>query len=60
MDFLSHHPESCHMLTWLFDDHGIPLNYRHMSGHGVHTFVLVNKQGRETYAKFHWLPMCGE
>ena len=22
LDFLSHHPESCHILTWLLDDTG--------------------------------------
>ena len=39
---------------------GIPLNYRHMEGFGVHTFKLINKAGRETYVKFHWKPKCGE
>ncbi|GIL51758.1 hypothetical protein Vafri_7681 [Volvox africanus] len=60
MDFLSHHPESAHMLTFLLDDAGIPLNYRHMPGFGVHTFKLINKAGKETYVKFHWVPKCGE
>jgi len=58
-DFFSHVPESMHMFTFLLDDVGIPLNYRHMEGFGVHTFVLVNKAGRETYVKFHWIPECG-
>ncbi|GLC39807.1 catalase A [Pleodorina starrii] len=60
MDFLSHHPESAHMLTFLLDDVGIPLNYRHMPGFGVHTFKLINKAGKETLVKFHWVPKCGE
>eukprot|EP00249_Psilotum_nudum_P010417 c22529_g1_i1 orf=179-1657(+) len=60
LDFFSHHPESCHMFTFLFDDAGIPLNYRHMPGFGVHTFTLVNKAGKPTYVKFHWVPTCGE
>ena len=59
-DFLSHHPESTHMLTFLLDDAGIPLNYRHMPGFGVHAFKLLNKAGAETYVKFHWLPKCGK
>ena len=46
--------------TFLMDDVGVPLNYRHMEGFGVHTFVLVNRQGRETLVKFHWKPTCGE
>lgn len=47
-------------LTFLLDDAGIPLNYRHMPGFGVHTFKLINKAGKETYVKFHWVPKCGE
>jgi Catalase len=58
-DFFSHHPESCHMFMFLLDDVGIPLNYRHMPGFGVHTFKLLNKAGQEHYVKFHWLPKCG-
>jgi hypothetical protein len=41
------------------DDWGVPLNYRHMEGFGVHTFVLVNAAGKETLVKFHWKPSCG-
>lgn len=59
-DFFSHHPEACHMFTFLLDDVGIPLNYRHMPGFGVHTFKLVNQAGKETYVKFHWIPKLGE
>ncbi|XP_042376220.1 catalase isozyme 2-like [Zingiber officinale] len=58
LDF-SHHPESLHMFTFLFDDVGVPLNYRYMDGSGVHTFTLVNGQGKSTYVKFHWRPTCG-
>ena len=39
-DFFSHIPESCHMFTWLFDDWGIPSDYRHIEGFGVHTFKV--------------------
>jgi catalase len=58
-DFFSHIPEAMHMFTFLMDDVGIPLNYRHMEGFGVHTFKLVNREGREQYVKFHWVPKCG-
>eukprot|EP00741_Cyanophora_paradoxa_P010414 tig00000037_g10070.t1 len=58
-DFFSHHPESCHMFTFLLDDIGIPQDYRHMDGSGVHTFVWVNKQGKETFVKYHFRPKCG-
>ena len=25
----------------------------------VHTFVLINREGKETLVKFHWKPTCG-
>lgn len=60
LDFLSFHPECMHMMTWLLDDVGIPKNYTTMNGAGVHTFVLINRQGKETYVKFHWISEQGE
>lgn len=30
-----------------------------MEGFGVHTYTLLNKEGRVTYVKFHWQPCCG-
>ena len=44
---------------WLLGPRGIPADWRHMEGFGVHTFKLVNKAGKETYVKFHWKPTCG-
>lgn len=60
LDFLSFHPECMHMLTFLLDDVGIPKNYETMNGSGVHTFVMLNKHGKETYVKFHWVSEQGE
>ncbi|KAK9081612.1 hypothetical protein Sjap_026646 [Stephania japonica] len=59
LDFFSHHPESLHMFTFLFDDIGIPQDYRHMDGSGVNTYTLINKAGKAHYVKFHWRPTCG-
>lgn len=59
IDFFSHHPEALHMFTFLLDDVGIPKDFRHMPGFGVHTFKLVNEAGNETFVKFHWIPKCG-
>jgi catalase len=53
-DFFSHSPESTHMLTWLYQDRGMPASYREMDGWGVHAFRLVNAQGQQIFAKFHW------
>jgi catalase len=60
LDFLSHHPESCNILTYLLSDEGIPADYRHMNGFGVHTFKLLTKEGKETYIKWHWISKQGE
>ncbi|KAK9814659.1 hypothetical protein WJX72_009344 [[Myrmecia] bisecta] len=59
LDFLAHHPESTHILTWLLDDNGIPKDWRHMEGFGVNTFKLVTADGQERLCKFHWRPTCG-
>jgi catalase len=59
LDFLSNQHESLNMLTFLFDDEGIPKDYRHMRGSGVHSFRLVTRDGRSTYVRFHWRPKCG-
>ncbi|CAL5388758.1 unnamed protein product [Camellia sinensis] len=59
VDFFSHHPESLHMFSFLFDDVGFPQDYRHMEGSGVNTYTLINKAGKAHYVKFHWKPTCG-
>ncbi len=58
-DFVSLMPESTHMLMWVMSDRGIPRSYRMMQGFGVHTFRLVNAQGKATFCKFHWKPALG-
>ncbi|CAL5227866.1 g10902 [Coccomyxa viridis] len=60
LDFLSYHPESAHIMTWLAGMEGIPTDYRHMEGYGVNTFTLINAEGKETYVKFHWRPEEGK
>jgi catalase len=58
-DFVSLMPESTHMLMWVMSDRAIPRSYRMMEGFGVHTFRLVNAQGKSTFCKFHWKPVAG-
>ncbi len=58
-DFASLMPESTHMLLWIMSDRAIPRSFRFMEGFGVHTFRLVNAEGRSTYVKFHWKPVLG-
>ena len=45
---------------WLLGDRGIPASWRNMEGHGIHTFVLAAKDGKQTYVKFKWEPKAGE
>src|SRR4051794_2828539 len=58
-DFASLSPETTHMLLWVMSDRAIPRSFRFMEGFGVHTFRLVNAEGRATFVKFHWKPKLG-
>ena len=58
-DFASLMPESTHMLMWAMSDRAIPRSFRFMEGFGVHTFRLVNADGKSTFVKFHWKPKQG-
>ncbi|MFD5092795.1 catalase [Amycolatopsis thailandensis] len=58
-DFVSLQPESLHMVLWLMSDRALPRSYRMMQGFGVHTFRLVNAEGKGTFVKFHWKPVLG-
>ncbi|GAB3661363.1 catalase [Glycomyces tarimensis] len=58
-DFVSLQPETMHMMMWLMSDRALPRSYRMMQGFGVHTFRLVDREGRGTFVKFHWTPALG-
>lgn len=58
-DFISLMPESAHMIMWLMSDRAIPRSYRMMEGFGVHTFRLINTEGKASFVKFHWKPLLG-
>jgi catalase len=58
-DFVSLHTEATHHVFWNMSDRGIPRSYRTMEGFGVHTFRLVNADGKTSLAKFHWKPAAG-
>ncbi|WP_407696272.1 catalase [Sphingobium sufflavum] len=55
-DFISLTPESMHMVMWIMSDRTIPRSFRTMEGFGVHTFRLVDAEGKSTFVKFHWKP----
>ncbi|MFD2865287.1 catalase [Mucilaginibacter antarcticus] len=58
-DFISLMPESAHMIMWTMSDRAIPRSYRMMEGFGVHTFRLINDEGKASFVKFHWKPLLG-
>src|SRR3954453_6892059 len=58
-DFASLVPETTHMLMWVMSDRAIPRSYRMMEGFGVHTFRMVNAEGKARFVRFHWKPLLG-
>ena len=58
-DWASLMPESTHMLMWTMSDRTLPRSLRMMEGFGVHTFEMVNAQGKVQFVKFHWKPKLG-
>ncbi len=58
-DWASLMPETTHMLMWAMSDRTLPRSYRMMEGFGVHTFRLVNEEGKSSFVKFHWRPLLG-
>lgn len=58
-DWASLMPETTHMLMWAMSDRTLPRSFRTMEGFGVHTFKLVNADGKASFVKFHWKPRLG-
>ncbi len=58
-DFISLTPESMNMVMWIMSYRAIPRSFRFMEGFGVHTFRLVNADGKLHFVKFHWKPKLG-
>eukprot|EP00026_Physarum_polycephalum_P007982 Phypoly_transcript_08055.p1 GENE.Phypoly_transcript_08055~~Phypoly_transcript_08055.p1 ORF type:complete len:505 (-),score=95.63 Phypoly_transcript_08055:45-1559(-) len=58
-DFFSSHPESLLTFTYLFDDVGVPTDFRHMDGAGVHTYRWISASGKEKFVKYWWFTQQG-
>lgn len=58
-DFVSHTTETLHNHIWVMSDRAIPRSLRMMEGFGIHTFRLVNAEGKSHFVKFHWKPLQG-
>ncbi|SKC22385.1 catalase [Kosakonia radicincitans] len=59
-DYVSLQPETLHNVMWAMSDRGIPRSYRTMEGFGIHTFRLINAEGKATFVRFHWKPLAGK
>jgi catalase len=58
-DFISLTPESMHMVMWIMSDRTLPRSLRMIEGFGVHSFRLLNADGKSTFVKFHFRPKLG-
>lgn len=58
-DFVSHAPETLHNNMWALSDRGVPRSLRMMEGFAIHTFRLINAEGKSHFVKFHWKPLLG-
>jgi catalase len=58
-DFISLSPETMHMVMWIMSDRTLPRSLRMIEGFGVHSFRLINAEGKATFVKFHWRPKLG-
>jgi catalase len=58
-DFISLMPESMHTIMWAMSDRTLPRSLRMIEGFGVHTFRLVNRDGKAHFVKFHFKPLLG-
>lgn len=59
-DYISLQPETLHNVFWAMSDRGIPRSLRTMEGFGIHTFRLINGDGKATFVRFHWKPVAGK
>lgn len=58
-DFVSLSPETLHNQIWVMSDRAIPRSLRMMEGFGIHTYRLINEEGKSHFVKFHWKPVLG-
>ena len=58
-DWIACTPEALHMVMWQMSDRTIPRSVRMMQGFGIHSFRLVDADGKSTFVKFHWTPKLG-
>ncbi len=58
-DFAGLMPELTHMLMWVMSDRALPRSLAMMQGFGIHTFRMINAEGKSHFVKFHFKPKKG-
>ncbi|KAI8367505.1 catalase-like domain-containing protein [Radiomyces spectabilis] len=58
-DFFAELPETIHTVLWALSGRGLPRSLRQVEGFGVHTFRLINEDGKSVFVKFMWKPKQG-
>lgn len=58
-DFVSLSPETMHNVIWLMSDRALPRSFSMMEGFGIHSYRLLNKEGKSTFFRYHWKPVAG-
>ena len=59
-DYVSLQPETLHNVMWAMSDRGIPRSLRMIEGFGIHTYRMVNAEGKSCFVRFHWKPTYGK
>lgn len=55
-DFISLSPETLHNYLWAMSDRAIPRSLRMIEGFGIHSYRLINAEGKSTFVRFHFRP----
>jgi catalase len=58
-DFVSLSPETMHNVIWLMSDRAMPRSFSMMEGFGIHSYRLLDKEGKSTFMRYHWKPVLG-
>jgi len=53
-DFWTSNPETAHQVTYVMGPRGLPRTWRHMNGHGSHTYMWINAAGEKFWVKYHF------
>lgn len=59
-DYISLQPETLHNVMWNMSDRAIPRSFRTMEGFGIHSYRLINAEGKSCFVRFHWKPVYGK